>query len=180
MYDGTIGRKMTVAGAGIALMAAVAAGFDGNPASQDLPPAWIDGKLPILQFQKDAVRNRAWALTPAGVFVVDLKTRRTVAHVPLPGWNWAGEPYGCTPSLALGPQGAALVSSDVVPTLWRIDPRTLAVSRHELVLDADSGRDVGFSGLSYSARQATYIAVACGQGSIWRVDSSLKRGQKVS
>ena len=178
------------------MIAAAVAGFDGYCASlqerdanrpgltqnaaQDLPPAWFDGRLPILQFQKDPGRNRGWVLTPAGVYVVEFKLRRTVAHVALPDWHWAGVPYGCMPTLALGPKGEALVSSDVLPTLWRIDPETLAVSTHEILLDEESGRDVGFSGLAYSAQLATYIAVACGQGSAWRVDPSLKRGRKIS
>jgi hypothetical protein len=120
------------------------------------------------------------SLTPAGVVVVDLKSGRTVARVDLPGWHWAGAPYGCTPALALGPKGEALVSSDVLPVLWRIDPETLAVSRHELTLDEDSGRDIGFSALAYSAKLGTFVAVACTGGARWRVDSFLKRAQKIS
>jgi hypothetical protein len=195
MLNGKDRRNWLVAGTGAAVIAAAVAGCDGYSASlqerdanrtgltqnaaKDLPPAWFDGRLPILQFQKDPGRNRGWVLTPAGVYVVDFKLRRTVVHVPLPDWHWAGVPYGCMPTLALGPKGEALVSSDVLPTLWRIDPATLAVSRHELRLDADSGMDVGFSGLAYSAQQGTYVAVACSHGSLWRVDPLLAGARRI-
>jgi hypothetical protein len=198
MNDAKIRRKISFAGVSIALIAVAASAYEGGsgtlqernpdairtgnvkPVAQVTPPDRFAGQASILQYQKDPARNRGWVLTPAGVFVIDFKQRSTVTHVPLPDWHWAGEPYGCTPTLALGPKGEGLVSSDVAPMLWRIDPETLAVSRHELLLDEDSGSDVGFSRLAYSARQATYIAVACAQGSVWRVDPFLKKGRKVS
>ena len=37
-------------------------------------------------------------------------------------------------------------------TLWRIDPETLAVTVHPLVLDDHRGRDIGFSALTWSPR----------------------------
>lgn len=166
MKDGTFSRKIAYAVAGIALMAATTAA--------------CSDRSPMPNYQKDAARDRGWFLTAAGVAVVDLKSGRTVAQIRLPDWHWAGVPYGCTPALALGPMGEVLVSSDVMPTLWRIDPETLAVSRHDLLLDEDSGKDVGFSGLVYSAQQKAYIAVGCAQGSVWRVDPTFKSGQKIS
>jgi hypothetical protein len=145
-----------------------------------LAAAGCDDKLQTLQFQKDLARDRDWVLTADGVTVLDLDSRRKVAQIPLPGWIWAGAPHGCTPALALGPKGEALVSSDVVPVLWRIDPDTLAVTKHNLRLDDRSGKDIGFSGLSYSAQKTAYVAVACGQGSVWRVDLSLEKAAQVS
>lgn len=133
--------------------------------------------LPILRFQKDAERDRGWILTRSGVRVFDFKTRQTT-HVPLPEWVWAGEEFTCLPDLALGPKGEALISSNVVPTLWRVDPVTLAVSRHELALDADTTKDVGFTGLAYSARQGAFFAVSH-FGALWRIDPLLRRGQKI-
>lgn len=100
-------------------------------------------------------------------------------QVRLPDWQWAGEPYGCTPSLALGPKGEALVFSDVLPVLWRIDPDTLAVSRHEVALEGGAGMDIGFSTFAYSATLDSFLAVACSRGTVWRVDPSLKTAQGV-
>jgi hypothetical protein len=98
----------------------------------------------------------------------------------LPGWQWVGAPYSCLPDLALGPKGEAVISSNIVPTLWRIDPETLAVSVHPLTLDTDTDKDVGFSGLAYSARDAAFFAVSGVHGSLWRIDPLLRRAQKVA
>ena len=50
--------------------------------------------------------------------------------------------YACQAALALGPKGEALVTSNILPTVWKIDPETLAVSEYALVLDADQDKDM--------------------------------------
>lgn len=147
--------------------------------AMELPPGWHDGQLPVLRFQLDAERSRGWILTRDGVFIFDFKTRQTIAHVPLPDWQWLGERYSCPPDLALGPQGEALVSSNVLPALWRVDPVSFAVSRHELALDQDNDKDIGFSGLAYSAEHQKFYAVSSLHGSLWRIDPRLKTAHKI-
>ena len=138
-----------------------------------------DGTTPILRMRMDAA-SRGWILTKTGVAVFDFKARRTVRLVEMPDWQWAGEPYGCQPDLALGPKGEAVVSSDVLPALWRVDPETLEVSQHALALDADAGKDIGFSRLEYSAGQNAYVGVSSVHGSVWRIDPQLGRAQKLA
>jgi hypothetical protein len=128
--------------------------------------------------QVDVVRNRVWVLSESGV-VLYSNTRRERVVIALPEWFWAGAPYGCPPNLALGPKGEAIVTSDVVPTLWRIDPETFAVTVHRLELDADTDKDVGFSELAYSSRHGKYFAVSARDGATWSVDASLGKAQKV-
>ena len=99
--------------------------------------------------------------------------------IALPSWQWVDEPYGCPPDLALGPDGEVVVTSNIVSTLWRIDPDSLAVSTHEPLLDADNDKDVGFSGLEYSREHGMFVAVSDVQGSLWRIDPLLRKGQKV-
>ena len=128
--------------------------------------------------QIDLVRNRVWVLTQNGV-VLYQNARRERIVIALPEWSWAGRPYSCPPALTLGPKGEAIVTSDVVPTLWRIDPETLAVSVHRLQLDADTDKDVGFTELAYSSRHGKYFAVSAQHGSVWSVDPLLANAQKV-
>ena len=52
---------------------------------------------------------------------------------------------------------------------WRIDPETLTVSKHEPVLNADTDKDVGFTGLVYSAEEDAFFAVS-DFGALWRID----------
>jgi hypothetical protein len=149
-----------------------------DDAGAEIPSAWHEEGLPILRFQKDPARERGWLLTRSGVFVFDFRTRQTTAHVALPHWVWAGEAFSCPPDLALGPKGEAVVSSNMEPTLWRIDPVTLAVTRHPLVLDAHENKDVGFTGVAYSAKQNTFYA-ASPFGALWRIDPLLRRAQHI-
>jgi hypothetical protein len=120
----------------------------------------------------------AWSLTGDGVSLSDPAKPRPIT-VALPGWHWAGAPYGAAPALAIGPQGEAIVTSDVAPVLWRIDPKTLAVSVHALALDADTDKDVGFSSLAYSREHDAFVGVSGVHGSVWMIDRSLLRARKL-
>ena len=86
--------------------------------------------------------------------------------LPLPGWLLVDAPYSCPPDLALGPKGEALITSNILPTLWRIDPESLAVTVHPLLLDADTDKDVGFSALAYSPQHGAFIAASYAHGSL--------------
>ena len=132
-----------------------------------------------VRYRTDPARNRVWVLTSEGLSLrIGGSTGKLVA-VALPSWQWVDEPYGCPPDLALGPDGEVVVTSNIVSTLWRIDPDTLAVSTHEPVLDADSDKDVGFSGLEYSSEHGMFIAVSDIHGSLWRIDPLLRKAHKV-
>jgi hypothetical protein len=137
-------------------------------------------KMPavMLRHQLDAGRNRVWLLTREGVAIYDAAAPDKVLRVPIPGWHFAGEPYGCLPGLALGLEGEAVISSDIVPVLWRVDPRSLAVTRHELRLDADADKDVGFTALTYLPEQGEFLAVSGLHGTIWRIDAQLRQAHR--
>jgi hypothetical protein len=127
----------------------------------------------------DANRERVWWLTRDGVVVKNVGAMEKTA-VPIPGWTWAAEAWSCMPDLALGPRGEALVTSNVLPVIWRIDPETLTVTEHPLVLDADADKDVGFSGLTYSPEHDAYFAVSGAHGTLWKIDAQLARGEKLA
>jgi hypothetical protein len=136
------------------------------------------GQQAGMRYQLDTSRERAWWLTRDGVVVKNVRAMERTA-VPIPGWTWAGEAWSCMPDLALGPRGEALVTSNILPIVWRIDPETLAVTEHPLVLDADTDKDVGFSGLTYSSEHDAYFAVSGAHGTLWKIDAQLSRGEKV-
>lgn len=127
----------------------------------------------------DYARGLVWILNSQGAFIYYTATGKLV-EITLPSWQWVDTPYACPPDLALGPNGEAVVTSNVVPVLWRIDPRSLAVSVHQLALDADNEKDVGFSKLVYSAEQGAWFATSETHGSMWRIDPLLRMGRKVT
>jgi hypothetical protein len=143
-----------------------------------LPQTHAASAVPAIRYLADSARHRVWALTAEGASLHESASPDSV-DVPLPGWQWVGAHYACSPALALAADGAALVTSNIVPTVWRIDPVTLAVSVHPLELDADANKDIGFSALTYSPRHAAYFAVSDVHGSLWRIDAQLKSARKV-
>lgn len=147
---------------------------------EDPLPHWVSGSQPVLRHRKDAERGRLWILTAGGVEAYDIDSRAKVAQSAIPGWVWADEPYGCaSPELVLGPKGEALISSNVLPRLWRVDPVNFAVSEHELTVDTDVDKEIGFSAMTYSAQQGVYFAVSNFHGSLWRIDPLLRRAQSI-
>ena len=131
-----------------------------------------------LRYRVQPERARTWVIDANGLFLEEArKPRRAIA---LPDWQWAGEPYACAPDIAIGPRGEVVVTSNVLPVLWKIDPDTLAISVHRLELDADTDKDVGFSGLTYSERHGAYLGVSEQHGSLWRIDPLLRRAQKIA
>jgi hypothetical protein len=131
-----------------------------------------------LRSRQQPERARTWVLDTAGLVLEQAGKPRLA--LKLPEWQWAGEPYACAPDIAIGPRGEAVVTSNVLPVLWRVDPETLAVSMHRLELDADADKDVGFSALVYSERVGAYFAVSELTGSLWRIDPLLRRAQKIA
>jgi hypothetical protein len=162
---------------GFAVLTAAISGCNSEAAPESFKAEYATVKI---RHQADEARGRIWVLTRAGVVIFDATSSRPIRRMPLPGWVWAGEPYGCLPGLALGPKGEVVVSSDVVPTLWRVDPETLEVSEHTLALNSDADKDIGFSELWYSREHNAYFGVSAFYGSVWRIDPLLGRAQKVA
>lgn len=157
-------------------MCVVAAALQGCEGPPPRPFPWPENTLRIRQ---DPQRERIWLLTHDGVSIYSTRSRARIRELALPGWHWAGEPYSCAPDLAVGPAGEALVTSDVAPTLWRVDPAGLQVTRHELALDAEHDRDVGFTALAYSAERDAYFAVSF-SGSLWRLGPALEQASRIA
>lgn len=164
----------------IVVSALLVGGCDRDTAAQRAEaPLAGEAPAPRLRYQVDATRGRIWTLTEQGVFLFDLERPGRTA-LALPEWVAARTQYGCLPDLALGPRGEVVITSNVLPTLWRVDPDTLVVSVHRPALDADGGRDIGFSGLVYSREHGAFFAASYGHGSLWRIDPRLERAQRVS
>jgi streptogramin lyase len=132
-----------------------------------------------LRVAQDVPRNQYWLLQRDGVYLYDATTQALKQRYQLPGWLYVRDQYACAPDLAVDARGAVVISSNIAPVLWRVDPAKGEVTTHELALDADNDKDVGFSGLVYAADQGALFAVSSVQGSLWRIDPQLRRGQKI-
>jgi hypothetical protein len=186
--NGFTSKRSAAGVVGVVAMTVALAGCVSDAASERVQkvtdvksnsPDWYRSEQPMLRYRVDAARSRIWVLTAGGVALYEASTREKIAEVSLPEWIWAGEKFVCSPDLAIGPGGEVVISSNAVPTLWRIDPVTLAASKHDLAIVGDTGMDIGFIALAYSAQQGAYLAVSPSQWSLWRIDPSLRRAQRV-
>jgi len=135
------------------------------------------GASAMLGYRIDAARERSLWLMREGVLIHSAAARPKL--VTLPDWIYAGPPH-CPPDLAVGPKGEIVVTSNVLPTLWRIDPETLAVTVHAITLDVDTDKDVGFAAVVYSPEQAAFLVYSGVQRSVWKIDSGLKSGTRIA
>ena len=173
---------MSTASTKTILLAAVALALAACDAPQPQPAAKAVASktaLPHGGRVLQAEHGMLWRLTEQGLFLEDPRSSQRLA-IALPEWQWAAAPYACMPDLALGPKGELIVTSNVLPKLWRVDPDTQSVTVHPLELDADQDKDVGFAGLLYSDLHQSFFAVSQLHGSLWMVDPLLRRGRKIA
>lgn len=159
--------RNAIASALVIIMVIGLAGCEGNAQP---------GAQAILGYQVDEARNRSIWLTRDGVQIHSAAARPV--SIDLPGWIYAGAPY-CPPVVALGPT-EIVVTSNVIPTLWRIDAATLAVTVHPVALASDQDKDVGFAALAYSREQDAFVAYSETLRSLWRVDAKLSSAVKLA
>lgn len=124
---------------------------------------------PLRVARSDPARNHLWVLERDGLSLYDSTSGRRLKRFVLPDWPYVGYRYGCAPDLILDHAGVASVTSDVLPVIWRIDPRRPEIRRIELSLDSDRDKDVGFSELSFAA-DGSLLAAGATFRSRWRID----------
>jgi len=153
--------------------AAMLTACDGSLRREPAPEA----KLQIVRV--DSAHNRLWVLDHEALAIHDNTNGRRLSRIVLPEWILVGSEYGCPPDLAVDSSGAAFVSSNAVPVIWRIDPQRYEVTRIELALDSDTDKDVGFTGLSF-AGDGTLLAAGAMASSLWQIDTSAASARKLA
>lgn len=180
--------KALLAGAATVFLISIAGCDSSGPADQanaqesvELNPRSLDWYLEqpnVRRAKMDESRARVWTLQESGIVLFSASSHTILRLVSLPGWIWAREPFAYPPDLAIAPNGDVFVSSNVIPVIWRIDTVTFQVSQHDLAVD-DKGKDIGFSAMAFSTQQAALFAINGLDGSLWRIDSTLKRAHRI-
>jgi len=122
-----------------------------------------------LRIRQDPRRNRLWVLTLDDVRVYELASRRLIRRIVIPPWSVARD--ACVPDLALDRTGAAYVSGNAHPVIWRIDPRGFEITEQEIRLRGREGWAIGFGVLHFAA-DGTLFAVTATANSLWKVDTA--------
>lgn len=135
----------------------------------------------VLRSQTDAAHDRLWVLKADALYAYEASSRKLIRRVPLPGWTYVGDLYGvCPPDLLVSASGSALVTSNIVPTLWEVDSNKLTVRKRSLALDADRDKDVGFTALAFDGERRQLLANSAMHGSFWRIDLAASRAYRIA
>ncbi len=131
--------------------------------------------------QEDASHTQRWLLEKDVVTVSRADSAGIVRRLVLPDGVFAYLPYApCPPAMILDKSGAAIISSNVLPILWRVDPQTFQVQRYELELDHDGGQDVAFSALVAAPEQGILYATSATMDALWRIDLGSAKAQRIA
>lgn len=133
-------------------------------------PAAEEHTTSALRAKTDLARGQRWELRWGTVAVYDVATERLVRTIELPGAILASPAGSCTPDLVLARSGAAWISSNAAPVLWRISPERFEVERFELSVDDARQRDIGFSALALGPGERQMYAASAATGTLWRVE----------
>ena len=121
----------------------------------------------VYRIRADHQRGRYWVLSNDNIRVYNARDRQLIATITLLGWNVAG---GVSPpDLVLTSAGTALVSSNIVPEFWHIDPDRYTVMRQTVTLLTRENWGVGFSALAFTA-EGTLFGVTAHAGTLWRIN----------
>ena len=120
----------------------------------------------VLRVKIDAARDRVWVLRLDEVHVYDRQTRRLMRRISLPSWSVADL---CGPGIVFDSSGAALISHNLEPKLWRVDPNVPEVREHTIRLIGGEKLDVGFGSIVFGSDGFLYGVASSGH-SVWRID----------
>ncbi len=129
------------------------------------------------RIRPDIQRGRYWVLGHDHVHIYSTTDKRLIQKIVLPGWNVAG--FLGVPDMVLDRSGAAWISSNIVPMLWRIDPDSFNVTRIDITLQTKENWDVGFTGLAFAA-DGTLFGVTASTASLWTLKPDESKATPIS
>lgn len=144
------------------------------------PAARAEGLHTALRVKMDSQRGRRWELGWGAAFAYDASSGQLIRRIPLADATLAGARIFCRPDLLVSRSGAVIVSSNVEPVLWRIDPDSFEVRRYAIVLDSDLALDFGFSALAWDADEKVLYAASAIAGTLWRIDLDSATAMKIA
>lgn len=153
--------------------AAASAGIDS-----DCPGSRSADDANVLVVRTDEARGRIWILGTDALYLHEKGVSAEPRSFRLPGWMHVIRSQACPPDMAIDYSGAAIVSSNIVPRLWRIDPESLAVIELDVRLHGDEGKDIGFTSLELLHPGSVRASSSTGR-SRWEIQLHDKTARKL-
>jgi hypothetical protein len=140
----------------------------GPPVKESAPQRYKPDARNVLRSKTDTARGRVWVLGLDGqVRVYDDRSKKPLRQIALP--DWLVVRTQCMPDLIFDRAGFVLVSSNVMPWIWRINADTFELKVHPIRMPGREGLDFGFATLALGAKGNLYGLAPSAQ-SLWSVD----------
>jgi len=163
------------------VMSALAvAGCLASPQALAQASASQEGLHAVVRAKSDMAHGLRWDLGWGAVLAYEEASGRFIRRISLADASFSGARGACRPGLLLSRSGAVIVSSNIEPVLWRIDPATFEVRRYDIVPDSDRSKDFGFSALAWDANEKVLYAASAMMGTLWRIDLDAATATKIS
>lgn len=153
----------------VAATLAAASAATANPTPESVAETDVVRVLP------DESRSRVWILTSRAVYLRE--SGAPTKRFTMPGrvhMDCAGD---CQPDLLVEPAGSVLVSSNIQPDLWRIDPEAASSVKVPIALEQDSGKDFGFTQLRFGPHGQIDVRGTLDRAE-WQIDLAAQRASK--
>jgi hypothetical protein len=134
---------------------------------------------PSLRALVDPSGTHRWELQWDSVSLYDAATSQFIRRFALGGAAQSSSRDFCPPDIVADGSGGAYVTSNVQPVLWRVQPATGLVVRHDLAVDSDGAKDFGFIALDRSADGVTLYGVSSNDGATWLLDPRARTASKI-
>lgn len=119
--------------------------------------------------RRDELRARTWLLRADALYLYEDEPGTRARRFALPGWIYVTPRLAREPDLLVEAGGTVLVSSNIVPALWRVDPEASSTTELELELHPETSRDFGFTTLRFAQNGALHASGSIDR-SRWQVD----------
>jgi hypothetical protein len=131
-----------------------------------------------VRVRRDELRDRTWVLRADALYLYEHRHATQARRFALPGWVYVTPRSACEPDLLVEAGGTVIVSSNIVPKLWRIDPEASSAVELELELQPETHKDFGFTTLRFAEHGALHAGSSIDR-SRWQIDLSNRRAIKL-
>ena len=133
----------------------------------------------VIAVKRDDARARTWILGSDALYLYQPGAAPALRRFDLENWRYVSGAFACPPSMAIGPDGGVVVSSNIEPTLWRVDALGAPAVEIPLRLLDRANEDIGFTELEVSPPGIVW-ARGSADRSRWRIDLARQSAVLVS
>jgi hypothetical protein len=122
-----------------------------------------------IRVRRDELHARIWVLRADALYLYPYDSQAPARRFTLPRWIYVISRSACEPDLLVEAGGTVIVSSNIMPSLWRVDPEASSAIELELEAQPQTTRELGFTALRWAGPGALHARGSLDR-SRWLID----------